>query len=90
MHYSELLKSAIINADLSLAQISRRLKRIGFKADKGYLSKLQNGKTAPAGDRLNEGLALILNVDPLELKAAAYREKIPTEVLQKLRETYSA
>jgi transcriptional regulator with XRE-family HTH domain len=90
MTYSENLKAAILNAGLSLDQICWRLSKIGFKTHKGYLSKLQNGKVSPAGDRLNECLALILGVDPLELKAAAYREKIPNEVLQKLQATNTA
>ncbi|WP_374993162.1 helix-turn-helix domain-containing protein [Brevibacillus agri] len=85
LKYAEMLRNAVSNADLSLAQISRRLKQHGFNTDKAYLSRLQNGKIAPASDVLNEALAEVLNIDPVELKAAAYREKIPADVLEKLQ-----
>lgn len=84
MNYSILLKSAIDNSRLSLSEISSELKELGFSADKTYLSKLQNGRIPPASNKLNEAIAKILNVDALELKVAAYREKIPKDVLEKL------
>ena len=84
MNYSVLLKSAIDNSRLSLNEISLELKELGFSADKTYLSKLQNGRIPPASNKLNEALAKILHVDALELKVAAYREKIPKDVLEKL------
>ncbi|WP_312145551.1 XRE family transcriptional regulator [Lysinibacillus capsici] len=84
MIYSELLKSAINNSRLSLNEISQELKESGFSADKTYLSKLQNGRIPPASNKLNEALAKILHIDALELKVAAYREKIPQDVLEKL------
>lgn len=85
MNYSDILREAIERADLTLAQISRRLQAYGLKTNKAQLSKLQNGKMPPAGDKLNEALADLLNIDPIEFKAAAYREKIPAEVLEKLQ-----
>jgi transcriptional regulator with XRE-family HTH domain len=87
LDYSTILQLAIKEADLSLSQISRRLKKNGVNADKSYLSKLQTGKMAPASDKMNEALAEVLSIDLLELKAAAYREKIPEDVLEKLKET---
>jgi len=84
MIYSVLLKSAIDNSRLSLSEISHELREFGFSADKTYLSKLQNGRIPPASNKLNEALADILDVDALELKVAAYREKIPKDVLEKL------
>ncbi len=38
MSYSELLIKAIIEADLSLSQISRRLEKVGLSADRTYKS----------------------------------------------------
>lgn len=84
MNYSEMLKVAIKNSRLSLHEISCELKELGFSADKTYLSKLQNGRIPPASNKLNEALARILQVDALDLKVAAYREKIPKEILEKL------
>jgi transcriptional regulator with XRE-family HTH domain len=84
MNYSEILKSAISNTQLSLSQICKQLNEFGPKIEKGYLSKLQNGKIPPAGDKLNEVLSVVLDIDPLELKTAAYREKIPADVLKNL------
>ncbi|UFU00334.1 XRE family transcriptional regulator [Radiobacillus kanasensis] len=84
MCYSDVLKKSISRSKMSLSEISLRLQKLGLKTNKAYLSKLQNGKIPPAGDKLNDGLALILNLDPVELKSAAYREKIPKEVLENL------
>jgi transcriptional regulator with XRE-family HTH domain len=83
-----LLKKSIAAADLSLSQICRRLKIHGLNTNKTHLSKLQNGKLPPAGDKLNEALAQVLEIDPIDLKTAAYKEKIPPEILEKLKEFY--
>lgn len=85
-----MLKKAIVEADLSLSQICRRLQQYGFNTDKAYLSRLQNGKISPASDDLNEAIAKVLGLDVIELKAAAYREKIPPEVLKRLQKANSA
>lgn len=90
MVYSTILKNAISKIDLSLTQICNRLESYGLKTNKAHLSKLQNGKLPPAGDRLNEALAIVLGIDPVVLKTAAYKEKIPADVLEKLKETNSA
>jgi repressor LexA len=82
--YAEFLNRAIKKSGLSLDQISMKISFSGASASKQYLSRLQNGKTPPAGDKLHDALAEILKVDPVELKAAAYREKIPPEVLVRL------
>jgi len=82
--YTEILKANIMASDLSLAQIARRLEKNGINIDKSYLSKLQNGKIPPAGERINDAIAEVLGIDKLELKVAAYREKIPQDVLEKL------
>jgi len=87
MTYAEMLKSAIKNSGLSLNKICNMLQERGLKTEKAQISKLQNGKMIPAGDRINEALASALNIDPIELKAAAYREKIPPEVLERLKNT---
>lgn len=84
MRYTEILKANIMASDLSLSQIARRLEKNGINIDKSYLSKLQNGKIPPAGERINDAIAEVLGIDKLELKVAAYREKIPPDVLEKL------
>lgn len=84
MPYKDMLKSAIETKEKSLSEIAELLNQHGFKTKKAYLSKLQNGKVPPAGDELNHALALVLEVSPVELKAAAYREKIPADVLAQL------
>lgn len=86
MSYSTFLKKEISKSSRSLNEIANLLKSHGFKTNKAYLSKLQNGKLPPAGDKLNEALAIVLNIDPVELQVAAYREKIPEDVLKKLQQ----
>ncbi|GAB6990887.1 hypothetical protein [Paenibacillus pini] len=85
--YSILLKKSIDESRLSLSKICEMLRSFGLKTDKGQLSRLQNGKMIPAGDKINDALADVLNIDPIELKAAAYREKIPAEVLKRINNT---
>ncbi|WP_339271468.1 helix-turn-helix transcriptional regulator [Paenibacillus sp. FSL K6-1330] len=85
MKYSDYLKKGIEEADLSLAQICRRVLAKGGGVNKSYLSKLQRGATPPARDKLNEVLAEVLGLDPLELKTAAYIEKLPPEVVERIK-----
>ncbi|WP_138756455.1 XRE family transcriptional regulator [Paenibacillus sinopodophylli] len=87
MKYSELLKNSIKKEKLTLNEISEQLENLGRKTNKIYISKLQNGKLPPASDNLNDVLAKILNIDPIELMTAAYREKIPPDVLKRLVQT---
>ncbi|WP_028590313.1 helix-turn-helix domain-containing protein [Paenibacillus massiliensis] len=84
MKYSTLLKHSIEKKSLSLGEVAERLKLIGQRTNKAYISKLQNGKIPPAGDKLNDALAEVLEIDPVELKAAAYLEKIPPDVLKRM------
>jgi transcriptional regulator with XRE-family HTH domain len=79
--YSIILSEAIEKSGLKLTKIGEL---VGVSQE--YISRLQNGKSAPAADKVNEALAGVLNIDPLEIKAAAYREKIPNEVLLKICE----
>ncbi|MCR8981601.1 helix-turn-helix domain-containing protein [Brevibacillus laterosporus] len=85
MNYSEIIRVAISNKELSLTEICKLIRKHGYKTNKTYLSKLQNGKTPPASDSFNQIIAEVLGIDPIELKTAAYREKIPQEVLEKLQ-----
>lgn len=84
MKYSMILKKGIQNSNLSLAQIAIRLKSYGVRVDKSYLSKLQNGKKPPATDAINEALSKVLDIEAVDLKLAAYRNKIPKDILQEL------
>lgn len=82
--YTKLLQKLISESGLSLSRICKLLQEKGLKTEKSYLSKLQNGKISPASDMMNTALAEVLSADPVELMAAAYREKIPPEVLKRL------
>lgn len=89
--YSNLLRKSIEESGLKLTKICEKVGLItGTTPTVHYLSRLQNRKTPPAGDKLNEALAEVLNIDPLELKTAAYKEKIPVDVLEKLQKTNTA
>ena len=83
--YDVRLKNAIAKSGMSLTEICVAVKAFGFKTGKTYLSKLQNGKIPPAGDDLNDALAQVLNIDSVELRTAAYQEKIPKDVLEHLK-----
>lgn len=83
--YRDLLTEAIDNSGLKLSKLSELIgKRMDSPPSVHYLSRLKNGKTVPAADKLNDALAEVLEIDPIDLKAAAYREKIPPEVLERL------
>lgn len=85
MTYSSLLKGSIKESGLKLDKLSSLIFELtGNKPSKEYLSKLQNGKVPPAGEKLNKALAEILEIDQTELKVAAYKEKIPKDVLNHL------
>lgn len=85
MLYTEIFRKCLRKSGLSLTELSDRLHQKGFKTTKSHLSKLQNGKLPPAGDKLNDALAEVLEIDPIDLKVAAYKEKIPPEVLARLK-----
>lgn len=89
--YSNILRNAIEASGLKLNKISENVGLIvGTTPTIHYLSRLQNGKTPPAGDALNEALAKVLGINPIDLKTAAYREKIPEDVLENLIKTDTA
>lgn len=84
--YSEILSNAISTSGLKLGKIAEKVGEIsGNQITREYLSRLQNGKSSPASDKTNDALSHVLNINPLELKTAAYREKIPADVLEKLQ-----
>lgn len=86
MRYAEILSKAISDSGLTLKQIAIEVGNLtGSEISIHYLSRLQNGKTPPASDKLNGILADILGMDSLTLKANAYREKIPGEILEKIK-----
>lgn len=88
--YDELLKKSIQDSNLRLNDISRKIGCItGKEPTRYYLSRLQNGKVRPAGDDFNEALAKVLNIDPIGLQTAAYREKIPANVLKRLESQHT-
>jgi transcriptional regulator with XRE-family HTH domain len=85
--YSDILSEAIEKSGLKLYKICEKVGDIvGNSPSIHYISRLQNGKNPPAGDELNQALATVLEIDPIEFKAAAYLEKIPDDVLEKIKE----
>ncbi|WPS85655.1 S24 family peptidase (plasmid) [Brevibacillus halotolerans] len=85
MTYAKLLSSYIEKSGLSLSQISTLLKERDFSTDKGYISKLQNGKVPPAGEDLSRALAEVTGNDSEKLVMEGYVEKAPIEVRPLLR-----
>lgn len=83
-NYASLLKNYITKSKLSLKSISDELKDRGFSTDKGYISKLQNGKIPPAGEEITRAIAEITGGDPEELILAGYLERAPEEVRDRL------
>lgn len=77
MNYAERLKKMIKDSGLSLSQIADSLRDKGFSTDKGYISKLQNGRISPAGEDLNRALAEVTGGSAERLIFAAYMEKAP-------------
>lgn len=88
MNYATILKKAIQDSGLKLNKIKDLVQeKHDLNPSIFYLSRLQNGRVTPAGDRLNRALASVLGIDPLDLQVAAYREKIPKQVLERLTNT---
>lgn len=94
--YHEVLRGYIKESGMSLSEIGEKLKEgHEFWIDKSYLSKLQNGKAGPATEKLNRAIAAVLQRDPEPLLDAAYYEKAPEElkerldVLQQMEETHA-
>lgn len=84
--YRTMLKEAVKRSRLSLQQIEDNLNRLGAKTNKAYISKLQNGRLRPPNDTINEAIAEVLNIDPTDLKAAAYLTKIEPDVINRIVE----
>ncbi|MED4353631.1 helix-turn-helix transcriptional regulator [Schinkia azotoformans] len=82
--YSELLTEYIENSGLSYAEIVLRVSKKGINIHKSYISKLKNGTKPPATDDLNRAIAEVTGGDPEELIVAAYLEKAPEEVKDRL------
>jgi hypothetical protein len=88
MKYSELLSEGFERKGLSLRDVVEELQqKFKMKIDYSYLSKLKSGNKSPASDKVNEVLANVLDINPMVLKAAAYREKIPQDVLEHINNT---
>lgn len=86
MNYAQLLSNGIEKADLTLAQICRRLLKKGIKLEKTMLSKLKNGRIPPAKDEVNIAIAEVLEMDPNQLRIAAAKETIPKPLYKLIRE----
>lgn len=77
-NYSGYLSKSIEHSTFTLSQISEKLREKGFSTDRTYLSKLKNGKIAPAGEEINNALVEILEIDPDKLLILAYLERAPS------------
>lgn len=85
MRYKQLIEKGLRENNLSLGEAAMLIsQKSGISADRSYLSKLKSGAKPPASDKLNDVIADVLSIDPLKLKVAAYREKIPLDVLEML------
>lgn len=86
MNYAAMLREGILKADLTLAQICRRLQKKGFVMHNSVLSKMKNGKMPPGKDELNIALAEVLGLDAKDLRIAAAKETIPGPLYNLIRE----
>lgn len=77
MNYAEILKKYIKESKMTLDEISEEIEKRGLTATKQYLSKLQNGKTPPASEKMNKVLAEVTGGDEDKLNWYAYVEKAP-------------
>jgi transcriptional regulator with XRE-family HTH domain len=91
MTYHEMLKVAVKESGWSMREIARRCTKNGVNVSQPYLSKLCTGEMAPASDKVNKVLGKVLsvvsNISEDDLIIAAYLEKIPEDILEKLRES---
>lgn len=85
MGYAEMLKDYIHQSKFTLEELSLELEKKGLSATKQYLSRLQNGKNPPASDTLNRAIAEVTGGDAEKLIMAAYLEKAPDFVKQKIQ-----
>lgn len=83
LKYSDLLYKTIRNSGWSMREVARRC-----NISQSYLSLLCNGEAPPASDDVNqilgETLSQVTDIETDELIVAAYLEKIPTEILDKI------
>lgn len=86
--YHEILSKAVRDSGLSMREICKLSANQGVKISQGYISQLCRGEVSPASDRVNKALACILSktsdLTEEELIVAAYRVKIPEEILKVL------
>lgn len=85
MEYADMIKCAITEKGLSLAQVCLRLAKKDIWLDRAVLSKIQNGKLPPAKDHVNIAIAQIIGVDATKLRLAAAREIIDPELYELIR-----
>lgn len=77
MDYGELVSKYIEESGLSLGEIAEKMKGLGVKADRSYLSKLRNNPKYPASEAINKALAKATGGDEDALVFAAFMEKAP-------------
>ncbi|WP_181454694.1 S24 family peptidase [Paenibacillus dendritiformis] len=77
MDYGKLVSKYIEESGLSLGEIAEKMKELGVKADRSYLSKLRNNPKYPASEEVNKALAKVTGGDEDALVFAAFMEKAP-------------
>lgn len=86
-----MLRVAITESGWSMREIARRCTKNGVNLSQPYLSKLCTGEIPPASDKVNKILGNILSVvssiSEDDLLIAAYLEKIPDDILAKIKES---
>lgn len=84
--YAKMLKTALNKSELSMTEIANRLSVNGRNIHASYIGKLASDKREPASDEVNRSLAEFLHLDELEFRTLAWLEKIPSDILERIKE----
>lgn len=79
LNYHSLLKKYILDSNLSLSQLEKKMREKGFNKNKSYLSNLQNGKVEPPSSEVSYALAEITGGDPIRLITVDLISQLPLE-----------
>ncbi|OME23385.1 LexA family transcriptional regulator [Paenibacillus odorifer] len=84
MRYQEILGELVLKSGLSHREISRRAEERGTKVSQAYISQLIKGVVPPPSEEVTRVLAEVLNGDADSLIMAAYYDKAPEQIKEKL------
>ncbi|RJX40961.1 hypothetical protein D3P09_02785 [Paenibacillus pinisoli] len=88
MGYYEILSIGLQKSGLSVKKLTEKCHHSGYSLSQLYISKLINKLVPPADEEINKALSEVLEIDPVELAVAAYKEKIPPELFYRLTNRY--